>query len=86
MENKYIIFNVSEIDSIDFTQIKETSKDTLRKSNDETLTFVKYIGDMPSSIQSLTTKSQEYTNVEILEILNSDVWAVPTNHLISPME
>ena len=86
MENKYIIFNVNEIDSIDFTQIKETSKDTLRKSNDETLTFIKYIGDMPSSIQSLTTKSQEYSNAEILEILNTDVWAVPTNHLVSPME
>ena len=44
MESKsYIIFNVSEIDQIDFNQVLETSAETLRKSVDETLTFVKYV-------------------------------------------
>ena len=39
---KYVIFEVSEIDAIDFSQVLETSAETLRKSVDETKTFVKY--------------------------------------------
>ena len=42
---KYIIFNISEIDKINFEQIKETSIDTIRKSIDETKTFVKWDTD-----------------------------------------
>ena len=80
MENrKYIIFNVSELDKIDFNQVQETSVDTIRKSVDETLTFVKYDGDeMPPSVSSLTTKQGPYTQTEILEILNSNNWIKET--------
>jgi hypothetical protein len=79
MENrKYVIFNVSELDKIDFNEVQETSVDTIRKSVDETLTFVKYDGDiMPSSISSLTTKQRPYTQTEILEILNTTEWTNP---------
>jgi hypothetical protein len=78
MENrKYIIFNVSELDKIDFNQVQETSVDTIRKSVDETLTFVKYDGDeMPPSVLSLTTKQGPYTQTEILEIINTPEWSV----------
>ena len=76
MENrKYIIFNVSELDKIDFNKVQETSVDTIRKSVDETLTFVKYDGDeMPPSVLSLTTKQGPYTQTEILEIINTPEW------------
>ena len=79
MENrKYIIFNVSELDKIDFNQVQETSVDTIRKSVDETLTFVKYDGDeMPPSVLSLTTKQGPYTQTEILEIINTPEWTNP---------
>lgn len=79
MENrKYIIFNVSELDKIDFNQVQETSVDTIRKSVDETLTFVKYDGDeMPPSVSSLTTKQGPYTQTEILEIINTPEWTNP---------
>ena len=78
MENrKYVIFNVSELDKIDFNQVQETSVDTIRKSVDETLTFVKYDGDeMPPSVLSLTTKQGPYTQTEILEIINTPEWSV----------
>jgi hypothetical protein len=52
----------------------ETSVETLRLSVDGTKTFVKWIGDTPSSIDSLTTKSQVYNNVEILTILDTNEW------------
>ena len=76
MENrKYIIFNVSELDKINFYEVQETSVDTVRKSVDETLTFVKYDGEeMPPSVSSLTTKQGPYTQTEILEIINTPEW------------
>ena len=76
MENrKYIIFNLSELDKIDFNEVQETSDGTVRKSVDETLTFVKYDTDeMPPSIESLTTKQGPYTQTEILEIINTSEW------------
>jgi hypothetical protein len=76
MENrKYIIFNVSELDKIDFNEVQETSAGTVRKSVDETLTFVKYDTDeMPPSVESLTTKQGPYTQTEILEIINTSEW------------
>jgi hypothetical protein len=80
MENrKYIIFNVSELDKINFYEVQETSVDTIRKSVDETLTFVKYDGDeIPPSISSLTTKQGPYTQTEILEIINTSEWIKDT--------
>lgn len=76
MENrKYVIFNVSELDKIDFNEVQETSSGSVRKSVDETLTFVKYDSDeMPPSVESLTTKQGPYTQTEILEIINTSEW------------
>jgi hypothetical protein len=80
MENrKYVIFNVSELDKINFYEVQETSVDTIRKSVDETLTFVKYDGDeMPPSVSSLTTKQGPYTQTEILEIISTPEWVIET--------
>ena len=79
MEPKYyVIFNVSELDKIDFDQVFETSAETVRKSVDETLTFVKYATDeMPSSVASLETKVGPYSHTEILEILSTPEWTNP---------
>jgi hypothetical protein len=79
MEPKYyVIFNVSELDKIDFNQVFETSAETVRKSLDETLTFVKYATDeMPSSVASLDTKQGPYSHEEILEILATPEWTDP---------
>ena len=80
MENrKYVIFNVSELNKINFNQVQETSVDTIRKSVDETLTFVKYDGEeMPLSVSSLTTKQGPYTQTEILEIISTPEWVIET--------
>ena len=76
-ENRhYVIISSSDVSNIDFSQVMETSADTLRFSLDDTLTFVKYDGDMPSSVTACSSKSQEYSHSEILAILNADdgVW------------
>jgi hypothetical protein len=78
---RYVIFDVSELNEIDFTQVLETSAETVRKSVDETKTFVKYEGEQPSSVAALTTKSQEYTHEEILAILATTEWTPPLETL-----
>jgi hypothetical protein len=77
---EFMIFNISELHKIDFTQVHETSEDTVRKSVDGTLTFVKWDGDIPSSIKTLTTSEGPYTYEEILEILETPEWT--SNNII----
>jgi hypothetical protein len=78
-ENReFMIFNVSELPNVDFNQVLETSIDTVRKSVDETKTFVKWDGEtIPSSIDTLTTKEGPYTYEEILTILATEEWTDP---------
>ena len=71
----YIIFDMIEVRTIDFSEVLETSIETLRISLDGIKSFVKYEGAMPSSIMDLTTRSIEYSNEEILTILESDKWS-----------
>jgi hypothetical protein len=71
----YIIFDTAETGSIDFSQVFETSHETLRFSTSSARTFVKYKGDtMPSSLVSLTTKEGPYSHDEILNILTGSEW------------
>ena len=71
---EYMIFNISEIDSINFDEVMETSKDTIRLSIDCTKTFVKWQGDIPSCVENLQTKEGPYTHEEILDILSTEEW------------
>ena len=73
-DRRFVIFNTSELPNIDFNQVYETDADTVRKSVDETKTFVKYDLPEPSSVLALTTKSQEYTYDEILVVLSTEEW------------
>lgn len=70
----FMIFNVGELDTIDFSQVLETSAETVRKSTDGTKTFVKWDEDVPSCVTNLTTKEGPYTYAEILDILNGPDW------------
>ena len=59
---KYVIFNTSETGSINFSQVMETSVNTLRLNLSGSQTFVKYEGSQPSSVAGLSSKSSEYTH------------------------
>jgi hypothetical protein len=74
---EYMIFNVSELTQIDFSQVLETSAETVRKSLDGTKTFVKWDGVEPPCVSALTTKEGPYTYEEILEILSGPEWTNP---------
>jgi hypothetical protein len=72
---EYVIFNVSELDQIDFSQVLETSAETVRRSLDGTKTFVKWDGDVPVCVEALTTKGEYLTHSEILEVMNTEEWS-----------
>ena len=108
IENRrWVIFDTSETGSIDFSQVMETSVNTLRLNNSGSHTFVKSnriaaveevlyadddddipvdksVGDVriaatasmdtPACVISLSTKSQEYTHSEILNVLTGSEW------------
>jgi len=75
---EFMIFNVTELDQIDFTQVLETSQDTVRKSVDGTKTFVKWDGAIiPDCVLNLLTKEGPYTYEEILTILATPEWTDP---------
>lgn len=73
-DRRFVTFNVTEINLIDFSQVEETSASTLRKSTDDSKTFVKYPIPQPSSVADLTTKSTEYTYDEFMNILSTPAW------------
>ena len=75
---QFMILSVTELPNIDFTQVKETSIDTVRKSVDGTKTFVKWDGEeVPSSVATLETKEGPYTYEEIIVILATEEWTDP---------
>ena len=75
----YMIVLASEADQVDFSQVFETSPETIRISVDGKYTFFKYEGETPSSIEALTYKDGEYKHYEILNILNSPEWTSEPN-------
>ena len=78
-DRNFMIFNVSEIEKINFDEILETSAQWLRKSVDETRTFVKWDGNtIPTSVQTLTTSEGPYNYDEMITILNSSDWVTPS--------
>ena len=69
---KYTIITKEEVVSIDFSQVLETSANTLRYNNDGTKTFVKFEGNTPSFLDGKT----QYTHDEILTELNKSEWII----------
>jgi hypothetical protein len=72
---QFMIFDVTELNKIDFTQVLETSSETVRKSVDNTKTFVKWEGAViPDCVLDLYTKKGPYTYSEIISILDTPEW------------
>jgi len=77
MSKKYVILDASDVPSIDFDQVFETSASTLRYSVDGSQTFVKFEGATPSFLDGKT----QYTHSEILTILAGPEWTDPDGPL-----
>jgi len=80
-DRNFMIFPTSELSKVDFTQVLETSADTVRKSVDGTKTFVKWDGEQPEFISTLENTEGPYTYSEILDILNGSEWTAPMEEM-----
>ena len=67
---KYVIFDIANIDLVDFTKVQETSKNTVRLSLDGSKCILKFIGDTPEFLVGL----QQYNYEEILQITSNSDW------------
>lgn len=75
-KRNFMILDVSEIGSLDFNDIMETSPESLRKSINETKTFVKWKGEkIPNSVNNLTTKVGPYSYGDMVKILSTREWS-----------
>ena len=67
----YVIYDMKDVASVDFSQVEETSQDTLRLSLDGTKTVLKFTGETPNFLVGL----QQYNHQDILAIMHSPDWS-----------
>ena len=61
---KYAILNTSDINTVDFSKVKQTDANSVRKTLDGSKFMVKFEGDTPNFLDGVTL----YTNQEMIEI------------------
>ena len=70
-ENRiYVIIKATEDGTVDYSQVNETSADTIRYSLDDSKTFVKFEGSTPSFLSGKT----QYNHSQICTILDGTDW------------
>jgi hypothetical protein len=67
----YVILDASEVSSVNFDQVLETSPYTLRYNLAGTQTFVKFEGDTPSFLAGKTALDRS----EMLAVLATEDWS-----------
>ena len=77
MSLTYVIINAADVSGVNFTEVCETSEETLRWNIDpaNTKTFVKFDSSDPTP--SFLEGKTQYTHSEILEILATPEWSLP---------
>ena len=73
----YAIISIDDLPKVDFSQVGETSKDTIRRSIDLTKFVLKW-NDEPEFIENGDViPIGQYNHSEILEIMATDEWSEP---------
>lgn len=76
-DRNFMIFPVTELSKIDFSQVLETSAETVRVSADSALTFVKWDGAEPLCLADVVDKQGPYTYDEMIALLSTTAWTSP---------
>lgn len=72
---RYVVINTEDLSKVNFSEVLQSSDTPFRYSNDGRMVILKYDGSMPTSILSLTTKT-EYDYAGILTLLATREWEV----------
>ena len=78
----YVIVDINELNKIDYSQVHQTSADTVRKSNDLKKFILKYEGSTPETILVVDRNrslfeydgNKYFTHEQILNIVSTDEW------------
>lgn len=75
----YAVINITDLELIDFSQIEETSRDTIRKSLDNKQFVIKWQeGQEPTFISDGTVIPVGiYTHSKCLELMDTPAWSQP---------
>ena len=77
---------IEDLDKIDFTQISETSAETIRKSVDETQFIIKWVTQPSFLTDETVTPLGTYNQDEILILLETDFWTAEESMLVDDPE
>tara|TARA_R100000664_G_C2651082_1_gene71701 strand:- start:202 stop:456 length:255 start_codon:yes stop_codon:yes gene_type:complete len=70
----YCVIDINDLSNIDFSQIFETSEDTIKKSLDGTMFIIKF-DTTPSFIPVPVVPLQTLTHAECLELVTTAEWS-----------
>ena len=79
----YVIYDMANVETIDFSQVGETSPSTIRKSLDDTQFVIKWRnGYIPTFItDSSVVPIETYDHRSILELMSTDKWSQPIEEI-----
>ena len=75
----YAIININDLDNVDFTQIGETSSDTIRKSLDGSMFVIKWETEPDFIKDDVVIPLQVLSYQECLLLMNTSEW---TNNIV----
>jgi len=71
----YTIINISDLSNIDFSEVGETSEDTIRRSLDETQFVIKYNTEPSFVSNGSVVPLQTLTHSEALILMQTTDWS-----------
>ena len=73
----YAVINITDLELIDFSQIEETSSNTIRKSIDETQFVIKWTQEPTFIADGTVIPVGIYTHSEAIELMATPAWSEP---------
>ena len=73
----YAIISIADLPNIDFSQVGETSENTIRKSLDESQFVLKWNSEPSFITDGTVTPIETLTHSEALVLMSTDAWSEP---------
>ena len=73
----YIIISMEDIELVNFNDALQTSEETVRLSTDITKGVLKWEGNEPAFVSTLSSYEGPYTHEEILDLMATPEWTSP---------
>ena len=72
--SKYVVVLMSDAQSFNFDDFKDSNISTVREKNDGTYCILEYEGSMPSVLKAISPALTELTHVEAKALMETSEW------------